>query len=788
MKASINWLKKFTNFTISNEELVYKLTMAGLEVEKLAPVADDFRGVVVGKILSCSQHTNADKLRVCQVDIGDNSPKQIICGASNARTGIKVAVAKIGAKLVSTSIKKVKLRGIESNGMLCSYNELGLNGDLFTKNGIIELEEQANIGDDVRDFLALNDAVIELDLTPNRGDCFSILGIAREIACYENITLNNLNYKINPTISAKHKVYIKAEKQCPRYACRIIKGINNKLTTPYWLRDLLLKSGQKLHSPIVDISNFVLLELGQPLHSFDLTKITGSINVRFANNEKITLLNEQKVSLTNDTLIIADDDKPLAIAGVMGGLNSVVVDNTNDILLESAFFTPVAITGKAREYKLHSESALRFERGVDFNIQYQALERASELIIQIAGGQAGDIVEVLAEEYYPPKRNEVCLTKIMCDKIIGFELDKTWIKQQFNLLSITINKITNGDFYLTPPSFRFDLENERDIIEELLRLYGYDKIPSKDISFSNDIASIKRIKIADLTNKLIAKGYSEVINYSFISEYWQQKLYQDKKIISLKNPISSELSVMRYGLLAGLIQNVIKNKRYGYNNCRFFETGMCFHNTSEQGQINKIAGIISGTRFDIAWDNDNSIVDFYDIKTALELLLDTTNYNYTLQAISKTNSAFHQYKSAEIVVANKVIGYLGALSPKLEAELSLNNIYMFEFILDNIEQKTTNYKKFSDMQITSRDISILVDKQITFKDIENSIYNLAQEQLLSIKLFDVYTKGNIKNTKKSLSLTINYQDYKKTLTDNEVDEKINVILTMLAKRYNAIQR
>ncbi len=786
MKASINWLKKFTNFTISNQELASKLTMAGLEVDKLSPVASNFNNVVVGKVLSCMQHTNADKLKVCQVDVGDDKPKQIICGANNARAGIKVAVAKIGAKLNDTKIKKAKLRGVESNGMLCSGDELGLDG-LFSNDGIIELSQQANIGDDIKDFLHLNDTVIELDITPNRGDCFSLLGIAREISCYENIKLNSPKYKVNATIKDKCNINIQAKKECPRYFCRIIKGVNNKATSPYWLQDFLLKSGQKTHSPVVDVTNFVLFELGQPLHSFNAEKIAGEINIRFANNEKITLLNEKEVKLTNDTLVIADNDKVVAIAGIMGGLNSAVFTDTSDILLESAFFSPAAIAGKARKYGLHTESSLRFERGVDFNMLSQALERASELIIQIAGGQAGDIIESTVQDYLP-KRNEICLTKAMCNRIIGFELGHNWIKKQLQLLSIKINKISNDNFYVTPPSFRFDLENERDLIEELLRLYGYDKIPSIDINFSSKINNIKDTTINDLTNKLIAKGYSEVINYSFISEYWQQRLYKDKQIIALENPISNELSIMRYGLLAGLIQNVIKNKHYGHNNCQFFETGMCFHNTSEQGQINKIAGIMSGNRFNVAWDNDITAVDFYDIKAIVELLLNSTDYNYKIQTITETNITFHPHKSAEIIVNNEVIGYLGALSPKLEAELELNNIYMFEFLLDNIKQKIIHYKPFSDMQTASRDISILIDEQITFATITDSIYNLAQKQLLNINLFDVYTGDNIANGKKSLSLTINYQDYKKTLTDEEINEKITAILDMLLKKYNAIQR
>ncbi|WP_348676443.1 phenylalanine--tRNA ligase subunit beta, partial [uncultured Candidatus Thioglobus sp.] len=577
MNISTSWLREWINPNVTDEMLAEQLTMAGLEVDGIESVAPAFDNVVVGHVVSCEKHPDADKLNLCQVDIGESDNLQIICGASNVRADLKVIVATVGAKLPGgLKIKKAKLRGVESFGMICSESELGMSD---SSEGISELDSDAPIGQDIREYLDLDDNIIELDITPNRGDCFSVLGVAREVSANYNKAFEMPKFEVDAQGASSISTSVSNAQACPKYLTRVIKDIDNTIKTPKWMADKLTRSGQQVHSPVVDITNYVLLELGQPMHAFDFSKINGAIEVRNAKaGEVIELLNETTVELNNDTLIIADDSVPLAIAGVMGGMGSSTQDDSTQILLESAFFEPVSIAGKARNYGLHTESSLRFERGVDFNITEVAMDRATQLIVDICGGEASNI-NTCVDESALPELAPITITQEKIQKILGFELEANWIEEKFTNLDFEISSKTDHSWTIIPPSFRFDIRIPADLIEELARLYGYDKLPVQKLSLDANINAVSESMVDkyDIAQGLVSRGYQEVITYSFVSEQYQDLIDPDAKKITLSNPISADMSTMRSSLWAGLLQTVESNQRRGHTNARFFEIGLCFN-------------------------------------------------------------------------------------------------------------------------------------------------------------------------------------------------------------------
>lgn len=786
MKLTRSWLNDYINTPTTNQVLADKLTMAGLEVDAITPVCNQFTQVFVGKIVACDKHKNADKLKICQVNIGKQDNLQIICGAKNARIDLMVAVATIGAELAEFSIKKAKLRGVESFGMLCSASELGLNTDIFGNEGILELDEQSILGCDIQKALKLDDDIIELDITPNRGDCFSVLGVAREIAINENLTIQQFTAReATPLIQDTKNIHIQQTAACPRYLTRIIKGVDNTIPTPIWMRERLIYAGQKTHSLLVDITNYVLLELGQPLHAFDLTKIQGDISVDYSQGgEAINLLDGSQIELEANTLLIKDEHSILAIAGVMGGLESATTDKTTDILLESAFFDPVMIAGKARLYGLHTESSLRFERGVDFKGQQQAIQRATELIIQIAGGEVAPIVEKVSENELP-KLVCIDLAYQSIKKQLGLELEVNWIEQQFKQLGFQIDAIDDKGMQITPPSFRFDIKLEVDLIEELARLYGYDKLPTELLVHHTNIKPQANQGIDLISGELVAKGYSEVINYSFISPKWHEQLYAKHKPLYLANPISLQMSIMRTGLLAGLLQTMINNQRYGQKEMRIFEVGLCFTGLDKHYQIQKIGGLISGNH-PSHFSEPEKAVDFYDIKAIVLSLLNLNRTQFTL--VNSQNSNLHPHQGADILIDDKKVGFFGALSPIIESKLQINKTFFFELDLSSILDKhIAIYQAFSTFQSMNRDISILIDEHLNFGKIRQSILALGQKFLIDLMVFDVYTDTSLEKGKKSLSLRLTYQG-DRTMVDDEVDTLVKEVVQMLCDTYQAQQR
>jgi len=787
MNISTSWLREWINPNVTDEMLAEQLTMAGLEVDGIESVAPAFDNVVVGHVVSCEKHPDADKLNLCQVDIGESDNLQIICGASNVRADLKVIVATVGAKLPGgLKIKKAKLRGVESFGMICSESELGMSD---SSEGISELDSDAPIGQDIREYLDLDDNIIELDITPNRGDCFSVLGVAREVSANYNKAFEMPKFEVDAQGASSISTSVSNAQACPKYLTRVIKGIDNTVKTPKWMADKLTRSGQQVHSPVVDITNYVLLELGQPMHAFDFSKINGAIEVRNAKaGEVIELLNETTVELNNDTLIIADDSVPLAIAGVMGGMGSSTQDDSTQILLESAFFEPVSIAGKARNYGLHTESSLRFERGVDFNITEVAMDRATQLIVDICGGEASNI-NTCVDESALPELAPITITQEKIQKILGFELEANWIEEKFTNLDFEISSKTDHSWTIIPPSFRFDIRIPADLIEELARLYGYDKLPVQKLSLDANINAVSESMVDkyDIAQGLVSRGYQEVITYSFVSEQYQDLIDPDAKKITLSNPISADMSTMRSSLWAGLLQTVESNQRRGHTNARFFEIGLCFNGVKADEQSQKIAGVITGNRHDDQWSSEAQALDFYDIKSDVESLLLLTTNVFTFKAAE--HPALQKGQTAQILFNDQSVGWVGTLAPHVQKQLSLSKCYLFELDLASIQQShVAKYQAFSVYQKATRDIALVVDEAIPVNDLIDSIQDLNQAYLVDVHLFDVYVGENIEQGKKSVALNLSYQSVEETLSDDQVNTQVSEVLALMQSKFFAVQR
>jgi phenylalanyl-tRNA synthetase beta chain len=784
MNISTRWLREWVNPDVSDEVLAEKLTMAGLEVDSIAPVAPPFDGVVVGQVVSCEKHPNADKLSLCQVNIGQDDNLQIICGAPNVRQDLKVVVATVGSKLPSgLKIKKAKLRGIKSCGMLCSETELGISD---SHDGIMELSDDAPLGEDIRAHLDLDDQIIELDITPNRGDCFSVLGVAREVCASYDLTMPLPSYKASVKVDYDFFTKVSNTKACPKYLTRVIKGIDNTVETPKWMARRLLRASQQLHSPVVDITNYVLLELGQPMHAFDLQKISGGIDVRMAKKgEKLELLNEQTISLREDTLVIADDKSAIAMAGVMGGLVTATQPQSNEILFESAFFEPVAMAGVARSYALHTESSLRFERGVDFHLTNLALERATELVLEICGGEAS-VINACIDETQLPTIEPITITLDRISKVLGFELEASWIEAKFKSLDFDIVEKTDNSWTIVPPSFRFDIRIVPDLIEELARLYGYDCLPVRSLTLDANITSASQASIDayDIAQALVYKGYQEAITYSFISVEFQRLIDPSAKKITLTNPISEDMSVMRSSLWPGLLQTIEYNQCRGHHNARFFESGLCFSGISADDQVQKIAGAITGDRHCAQWASESKALDFFDVKADVESLLALGAQEVTFKVAE--HPALQVGQTAKIVKNGSVIGWVGALSPIIQKKLSLSKVFLFELVQAELQQgKIASYKAFSSFQASQRDIALVLGKEIQAADLIAAIKHLKQEFLTDVHLFDVYVGEHIDEGKKSIALNLSYQSNDATLTDEQLNQSVDEIINYLQTEFSA---
>lgn len=787
MKFSENWLRTFVNPPCSSNELAHALTMAGIEVESIQPVAAIFDNVVVAEVLSVEKHPTADRLKVCNVKTGkaDTDLLQIVCGASNVSVGVKVPCALTGATLPGFTIKKTKLRGIDSAGMLCSAKELGITD---AADGLLLLPEDAAVGADFRSYYGLDDNIFTLSLTPNRADCLGVLGVAREVAAVTAAELTLLAIdRVPGEIEDTLNVNVMAPAACPLYCGRIVRDINLDVLTPLWIMQRLERSEIRSINPVVDITNYVLLETGQPMHAFDMAKITGAIQVRYAlPHEKMQLLNDSQLNLTSDMLLIADEHKPLALAGIMGGLDSGVTCGTTDIFLESAFFSPSVISGKSFHLGFSSDSAYRFERGVDFAATRDALERATYLIQAICGGKAGPVTEV---KHALPLRSLVSVRVDRVKRVLGIDMTKQQISDYFTRLGFEFS-VKEDIFNVIPPSYRFDLVIEEDFIEELARIYGYDHIP---IHFPRaDMAMLPtseaKHSTAEIKQLLVVRDYQEVINYAFVDAEWELDFVDNSQAIALKNPIASQMSVMRSTLIGGLISNLQFNLNRKQTRVRLFEMGCCFvrNDVSDCEQIEKLAGLCYGDMAFEQWGMLARNVDFYDIKADIEALY----RNQNIQFKKFSHPALHPGKAAQICIDDQAVGWLGELHPRWQKKYGLQkNAILFEVSSESLMPKSLPVaKEISKFPPVRRDIAIIVDNDVTVHSLLTSMYAEKSAIVADISLFDIYRGKGVENTKKSLAFRVLLQDTEKTLTDEEADSAVTNLIKILENKFCAILR
>ena len=782
MQFSENWLRSYVNTSLDSDALNHVMIMAGLDVDDSHPLGASFSHVVVGEIVAVKKHPDADRLQVCDVNIGDKT-LQIVCGASNARQGIKVACALVGAKLPSIDIKEAKVRGVESFGMLCSLKELGLAEEA---DGILELNLDLKNGTDLKIALDLNDQITTLKLTPNRSDCLSVWGVAREVAAISTSSLSPIAYEVNPIKqSEKKNVVVEEKSACPRYCGRIIKNVDNTKLLPDWMTSRLERSNIKSISPIVDITNYVLLEIGQPLHAFDHDKLQGDVVIRFAKPEEpIHLLNDTKIKLSKKDLVIADNSGAIAFAGVMGGMPSSVTDSTQSIFLESAFFDPIVIAGKARAYNLSTDSSYRFERGVDFANTRHALERATSLIIEYCGGEAGEITEVLNAL---PKRNEIHLRLKKLNAILGIEVPSQDVERIFMQLGFEVNKTIEG-FKVTPPSYRFDIAIEEDLIEEVVRLYGYDKIPSHHPVSHQAMLPTSGTYHRSLKEALTSRGFYEVVTYSFIEDEIEKSLHGNSSPIQLQNPIASQMSTMRSSLWGSHLEVLTYNLNRQVSRLNIFEIAQTFHGAKKDFvETEVISGLSYGSFMPEQWADKIRDIDFYDIKAHVEAL---TSKSLTFKRSDKTLLALHPGQSAEVFLEGQSIGWVGKLHPKWQQHFSLPKApFVFELKIEKLlEDKAFKYEEISKFLPVRRDIAVVVDDSVEVDSILDAVYKAKIPFLNRIALFDLYQGKGIAENKKSVAFLILMQDTSKTLVDSEADSSVSKIVELLEKQFGASLR
>lgn len=790
MRFSEAWLRTWVDPPLSAEELGERLTMAGLELDGIEPAAPPFEGVVVAEVKSVVPHPNADRLRVCEVDAGADEPLQVVCGAPNVAVEMRAPLARVGATLPGgLRVKPARLRGVESYGMLCSAQELGL---AESAEGLMRLPDDAPIGASLREYLGLDDKVIEVDLTPNRGDCLSISGIAREVATLTAAELHTL--QVDPVPPGSERVFgvdVQARQACPHYAGRVIEAVDPTASTPLWMQERLRRSGIRSLGPLVDITNYVMLELGQPMHAFDLDRLHGAIEVRYARvGESLALLDDQELELAPDVLVIADVDRPVALAGVMGGRDSGVDESTRNLFLECAFFSPEVIAGKARRYGRSTDSAYRFERGVDPALQVPALERATALMVQIAGGRAGPVVNSVAPEYLP-KRSPIVLRRTRFERVLGVSLADAEVERILRTLGCEVEP-GDGVWHVVPPGYRFDLELEADLVEELGRVYGYDRIPVTHPRYETRISPQpeSQVGLERIRDRLVDLGYQEAITFSFVDAGLEALLNPGYHPKALANPLSRDLAVMRTTLWSGLIPAVRRNLNRQQTRVRLFEVGLRFLTEGDRlRQVPTLAGVITGSPWPEQWGMSHREVDFFDLKGDVEGILALLSRD-EVAFRPATRDALHPGQSATIHLNDTPVGSLGALHPELESRLDLGQrLYLFELDLEVFRHaRVPEFRSVSRFPAIRRDISIVVDASVTAAQIVDTLKHAGIDQLKEVRIFDVYAGKGVTSGRKSIALGLILQDLSRTLTDQEVEALVSGLVNRLQRDFGAILR
>ena len=839
MRVPYSWLAEWVDVPWNARELGSRLTMAGFELDALEPAAPEFTQVVVAEIISAERHPQADKLQVCRVSTGQGGETlQIVCGASNARAGLKTALAMVGASLPGgMEIKAAKLRGAESFGMLCSAKELGL---AETSNGIVEFAADAPVGTPVRDYLELNDSILELNVTANRGDAMSIIGIAREVAALAGKKLKEPQSPSAPATSGdRFRVALDAPAACPTFVGCVIRGVNNKATTPLRIRERLRRAGVRSISPVVDVTNYVMLELGQPMHAYDLNKLQGEIRVRLAHaGEKITLLDGRTIEASPDVLFITDKSGPIGLAGIMGGEGSSVSADTTDVFFEVAYFTPEAIIGRARRWGLLTDAVQRYERGIDPTQQRRAMERALGLLTSIAGGTPGPVTVTQSQEHQP-KRAPVVLRRSRLKRLLGVSIDDARVASTLESLGLRVVATAEG-WEAIPPAYRFDITIEADLIEEVARIVGFEQIPEADALVPQQFRGAPEEVPLEHTilETLAMRGYQEAITYAFVDPGFQAKLFPDRVGLALSNAIASDMSIMRVSLWPGLLRAALENQRRQADRVRLFEHGARFEVTAgvterdraaseeipsgEQAskspagstrEIDSLAGISCGPRLPEQWGvpRDVGPADFYDVKSDLEALFVATGAEKSFVFESAALSCLHPGRAARILRDGREVGFIGELHPSLVRELDFTySPVLFELELGGtlsasavqasastqqnasaadftvaLRVEKPQHREISRFPQVRRDIAVVVDESVALSALADRVLSSASTLLQSLRVFDVYRGSGIETGRKSVALGLIFQDISRTLTDDDVERLMVSIVADLRESLNA---
>ena len=790
MKFSEKWLREWVNPPVGTDELVSQLTTAGLEVDSTESVGEEIPGVVAARIMQVRPHPDARRLNVCLVQWGPDMAAEVVCGAPNAREGMLAPFAPPGAQIAGGDIIRAStIRGVQSNGMLCSAIELGLGED---NDGLLELGSDAETGQSIETYLELDDVSIDIDLTPNRGDCLGLIGVAREVGVINRCQVKSPEIpRITPEIPDVVPIEISAGEQCPRYVGRIVRNVNSAAATPTWMAERLRRSGVRSISVVVDVTNYVMLELGQPMHAFDLEKLNGGIKVRLANaRERLCLLDEQSLELEEHMLVIADHERAVALAGIMGGLESSVTHTTRHVLLESAYFEPRHVAGDARHYGLHTDASHRFERGVDPYHQDRAMERATALLLDIAGGSPGPLIDVTSPEHLP-QRSPVRLRASRIERLLGVSVDADTVTDTLQRLGLTVEHTSDG-WEVTPPGFRFDIAIEADLIEEIARIEGYDRLATQRplINASGTAGTESVIGVNGFKNVLVNRGYQEAMTYSFVDAAVQAWM-DETPPIPLSNPISSDMTVMRTTLWPGLLQAMLHNTNRQRRDVRLFECGMVFEKR-EDGlhQDMHIAGLATGGVTPLQWGMSNREVDFFDVKSDVEALLNHAGVGHEYEFCADSHCALHPGQTAVVRRNEKVVGYMGILHPRIARLIKhVGNVVLFEFNVEVLQAGIVpRFSTLSKFPAVRRDISIIVDNSISSREVAHCVGQIGIDVLKNLELFDVYHGEGIDSGKKSLSLSLTFQASSRTLNDEEVELLVAKAVDALGTGLGAVLR
>jgi phenylalanyl-tRNA synthetase beta chain len=791
MRVSVAWLREWLSVVAPAEELAARLTMAGLEIEAVEPAAPSLEGVVVGEILSCERHPDADSLQICSVGAGGSEPLQIVCGAPNARPGLKAPLAQIGARLPGgMQISKASLRGVESRGMLCSARELGLYEDA---SGLMELPGQLETGQPLAEALSLEDTILDVNLTPNRGDCMSMLGVAREVAALTGAgLLSPGDGSVSPRLEDRFEVELEPGAGCARFASRVIRGVRSDATSPLWIQERLRRAGLRPINAVVDVTNYVMLELGQPMHAYDLAQLDRAIVVRRARSgESLTLLDGREIALDDSVMVIADRSKPIGLAGIMGGEHSGIGPQTSDVLLEVAFFSPDAVAGRGRRYGLVTDASQRFERGVDPTLQERAIERATRLLCETAGGEPGptELTELVDEL---PGRAPVLLRPDRARSVIGAPISDAEIRSILDSLGVQ-SKPADAGLAVLAPSWRFDIEIEEDLIEEIARIYGFDRVP--------ETAELARRALPELTERrvtqdaaadvLVQRGYHEAITYSFVDPALQRMFHGDQPSLALANPIAADLSTMRLSLWPGLAQALRENQRRQQARVRLFECGSKFVvSGGELSEVAVIAAIAGGAQLPEQWGADDRACDFFDLRADLEAVLQATGAAEEFSIAPAQHPALHPGQSARVLRGATAVGWIGRLHPELLRKLELT----YSAVVFEIETRSAlaavvpHYREISRFPAVRRDLAVVVAEAVPVADLLAVVRAAAGDLLTDLVVFDIYRGQGIEPGCKSVAIGLNLQDVSRTLTDDESDAVVARVVADLGRECKATIR